>query len=76
MVLKRKADDQYDRDLTLAWSIELMHRQKKLPALDTLLKGNKQQRKSVQEHKHMVHILSQQYGGQLRTRKKGKARGR
>jgi hypothetical protein len=59
----------------LAWYIEALHRQKKLPDLQDLLRVRRVQ--TVNEQRVMLQMLSDQLGIPLRKRKrKGKAKSR
>jgi hypothetical protein len=62
---------QVRRDLSLAWHIEAMQRQKKLPSLITLL-SEREPGQTVGQQKAMLTMLSEQYGFPLRTRKRKK----
>jgi hypothetical protein len=59
--------DEHDRDISLAWHVAALERQKKLPALKTLLaKGGRERVQTVAEQRDMLHMLSAQYGIPLR----------
>ena len=60
---------EHQRDVVLAWHVEAIHRQKKLPPLEELLKVRRRSQ-TVQEQRAMLSILSQQVGSPLRTRKR------
>lgn len=64
----QRRDDEYDRDMRLAWRIAVLDRQKTLPKLETLLskRGTKQ---TAAEQRGMLHLLSAQYGIPLQTRR-------
>ena len=60
----------YQRDVSLAWHVEALHRQKTLRPLAELLapQGNRQ---SAAQQKAVLTVLSEQYGLPMR---KGKAK--
>ena len=69
MAAKRRHQDARDRDLTLAWQIEALHRAKRLPALKTLLdKTEKPRPQTVSEQRTILEALSQTIGVPLRKR--------
>lgn len=77
MVLKRQKEDEHDRDVTLAWTVELMRRQdrkKKLPPLETFLV--KKAKQTPGAHKVAVQYLSELYGIPTRSRAKRKKKRR
>jgi hypothetical protein len=65
---KQRREDQHDRDVTLAWRMAALERQKTLPKLETLLskRGSKQ---TAAEQRGVLHVLSAQYGIPIRTRR-------
>lgn len=70
---KARQKQQIQRDLVLAWHIEALQRQKKLPALEDLLRTRRRQ--TVGEQRAMLQMLGDQLGIPLRKRKvKGKVR--
>lgn len=73
MVARERLEDQNDRDVTLAYRIESLHRTKKLPSLLTLLTKRRQMPQSVGEMKQTLHILAARYGGAVRSGGSGKA---
>lgn len=63
MVARERAKDDHDRQVTLAWQIEALHRAKKLPELKTLLARYRRQRQSTGQMRSMLHLLAEQHGG-------------
>lgn len=59
--------------MTLAWTTELLHRQKKLPDLETLMSNHQKQARPTRD---ALSALAQQYGLKLRPAKKGAKRGK
>lgn len=73
LVLSReRMMDEHDNAMTLAWTIVVLDRQKKVPELKTLFAKRTQQqgRQSVGEMRSMLYALSAKYG--LEVRKGGK----
>lgn len=75
VVYREQAQDQHDRDASLAWLIEMLHRQKKLPALKTLLARREAAPQSTGQMRTMLHVLSAQYGLPLRKGKRSHRKG-
>jgi len=69
VVSKQRQEDEHDRDMRLAWTIEGLRRQKKLPALKSLLTKRRARTQTVHEQRAMLEILSAQYGIPLRKAK-------
>jgi hypothetical protein len=63
--------DQHDRDISLAWHMAALERQKKLPALKSLLGRGGDRRQTVAEQRNVLHMLSEQYNIPLRKGKPG-----
>lgn len=69
MVTKQRIEDESARDLKLAWSVEWMRRQEKLPRLqDLLAKGRKtgSTAQPLAAQRTALAMLSEQYGIPLR----------
>jgi hypothetical protein len=62
--------DQHDRDMSIAWHVAALSRQKKLPELKRLLTKRKERPPSLEQQRGVLHVLSAQYGLPLVTRKK------
>jgi len=63
--------DAADRDITLAWHVEALHRQKKLPSLKTLVRRvGVSVRQSAVQMRSALSVMSAQYGIPIRKAKK------
>jgi hypothetical protein len=54
--------DQRDRDLYMAWHVEALSRQKKMPTLESLLRKKSSAAQSVSQMRDVLATLSKQYG--------------
>lgn len=66
---RRRLDADTVRDLSLAWHIEALHRQKKLPALKAMLPQRlraAEQPQSVKHHLVMLEMIGAKHGIKLR----------
>jgi len=64
---KLRRQDEFDRDMVQAWHVEMLHRQKKVPPLESLLRAKRAARAPTRDQQLAVmHILSAQMGIPLR----------
>ena len=68
---KDRRDDAHQQMVSLAWHVEAMHRQQRLPSLASLLK-RQDRPQGIQEQRVMLEAISQTYGLPLQRRKKGR----
>lgn len=64
----------------MAWHVEALQRQKRLPQLQTLLMGSgitavTPRKQSVKKQRQMLQLLSEAYGGAVTTTKPGQSGG-
>lgn len=72
VVAKKRREDQADRDTSLAWRVAALMRQKKLPALQSLLISAKKRKQTAGEMAAVLHTLSGQFGGPVRKGSRGR----
>lgn len=67
MLAKERREHDYDRDITLAWSIAALTRGTKgLPKLDRLLTRKASRRQTPQEQAAMWQFIAARFGGVFR----------
>lgn len=68
VVAQQRMERERVRDLTLAWTIEAMHRQKTLPSLRSLLDKSQiaTEVQTLEQQRTALYMLSLQYGIPLR----------
>lgn len=64
---RRRAMDEHDRDMTLAWHVVALVWQKKLPPLQSLLARKRSERQTPTELRMVMQLLSDQLGIPLQT---------
>lgn len=63
----RRVRNEFNRDVSIAWHMAALQRQKKLPALKTLLRqGERGEQQTASQHRAALAVLSEQYGLPLR----------
>lgn len=64
---RQARNEAHDRDVTLAWTMAALERQKRLPALKTLL-AKRDERQNVKQMRTTLQLLSEAYRIPLRTK--------
>ncbi len=62
VVARRQAYESHDRDMTNAWTVAALMRQKELPKLDKLLVRPRRRRQSVKEQRAAMYSLAASMG--------------
>jgi len=69
VIVAEQRRDAYDRDVTIAYHVALLSRQRRLPDLQRLLARRRVGRHTAREHALVLAELSEQYGIPLRVRR-------
>lgn len=72
VIAKQRREDEHDRDVTLAWTVEALRRTKRLPALKTLFAKRSSERQTSRQLRTTLQLLSEAYRIPLRTKTKTK----